>query len=1060
MRIKKIKTDAKDINKIIHCADIHIRNWKRHKEYKSIFKKLDLDLAQLADERTIITVGGDIAHAKTDMSPELIDIMSLFFRTLTKHAPTIVIAGNHDANLNNANRLDAITPVVDLLKDPNLFYLKDTGLYRLDKLVFSVFSVFDSPDKYIKASEIPDKYTKIAMYHGTVGNSITDTGMHLTSGLDISAFEGYDYGLLGDIHKRQFLRSDLNVFFPGSLIQQNFGESYDNHGYAVLNLETKENFFVDIPNDYGYCTIKIEDGKLPPKEELDSLNLTQSTSLRVKTTKTSPSQLKKALSHLRSEYRVKPTIVQNIDKVGGFRAAGSIGEYACVDAWNVEYQNTLIKQQLEGLGKSEEEINSIIDINRKLHKALPTKDHVRNVVWNPKWFKFSNMFSYGEDNVFNFENKQGVYGLFAPNHRGKSALLDAMCFCLFDESFRASKADEILNINKNSFSCEFAFELDGVEYHIRRTSSTNKYGPQKGKQRVDVDFWYLKKDGSSVSLNGEQRRDTNKIIQSYIGTFNDFVLTSLSLQNSNTNFVDKKQSERKDMLANFLDLDVFDHLYELASNEIKASNVLLKEYEKQDFQTRLGDEERIHKTLLEKYENTTKTAKLFESELKTKKSSVSAIREQIIDVGHEDTSIDALIAEEKATLDKIKQNDAELVRLDKVIQDGEKELKRCVGLLSNLNESEIKQKASQMETSKKNLQNVNHKLEKIEISVKHNLTKLDHLAKHEYDPNCKYCVNNDFVKDAKNTQKSLEEQKIEVNRLIKERETLTTILQDSDAIKKTADEFEDLTTKVKKYQREIDFARSQKDYTLELATNSKDKLTTLTKRKENYYNNEKAIEANKRLREEIDNINKEIEKLEEEYKHLLDKKQDEYAKIQVADNTIKELEGRIQHMQSLSDDVEGYNTYLSIISRNGIPYNLISKALPHLQEYINSILTTVGSFTLELETDGKNVNVLIDYDGRKWPLELASGMEKFLAALAIRVALIKISNLPRPNFIAIDEGLGVLDANNLNSMHMFFSSLKDYFDFTLIISHIDVVRDMVDKVIDIDRKENFSYINN
>ena len=87
-------------------------------------------------------------------------------------------------------------------------------------------------------------------------------------------------------------------------------------------------------------------------------------------------------------------------------------------------------------------------------------------------------------------------------------------------------------------------------------------------------------------------------------------------------------------------------------------------------------------------------------------------------------------------------------------------------------------------------------------------------------------------------------------------------------------------------------------------------------------------------------------------------------------------------------------------------------------------------------------------------------MEKFIASLAIRIALIKISNLPRPDFIAIDEGLGVLDSSNLNSMHMFFTNLKDLFNLTLIISHIDVVRDMVDKVITIDRKDGLSYINN
>ncbi len=85
-------------------------------------------------------------------------------------------------------------------------------------------------------------------------------------------------------------------------------------------------------------------------------------------------------------------------------------------------------------------------------------------------------------------------------------------------------------------------------------------------------------------------------------------------------------------------------------------------------------------------------------------------------------------------------------------------------------------------------------------------------------------------------------------------------------------------------------------------------------------------------------------------------------------------------------------------------------------------------------------------------------MERFVSSLAIRVALIKITNLPKPNFIAIDEGLGVLDSSNLNSMHMLFNYLKDMFKFTLVISHIDVVRDMVDNILTIDRRDDLSYI--
>jgi len=164
-------------------------------------------------------------------------------------------------------------------------------------------------------------------------------------------------------------------------------------------------------------------------------------------------------------------------------------------------------------------------------------------------------------------------------------------------------------------------------------------------------------------------------------------------------------------------------------------------------------------------------------------------------------------------------------------------------------------------------------------------------------------------------------------------------------------------------------------------------------------------------------------------------------------------------MQELADKQVAYDQYCRAICKDGIPYVLISKAVPYIQDYANNILNQIIDFTIELETDGKNINAFIVYDDAKWPLEFSSGMERFMASLALRIALIKITNLPKPDFIAIDEGLGVLDSSNLNSMHTLFTYMKDVFRFTLIISHIDVVRDMVDNIITIDKQGDFSHIN-
>jgi DNA repair exonuclease SbcCD ATPase subunit len=59
----------------------------------------------------------------------------------------------------------------------------------------------------------------------------------------------------------------------------------------------------------------------------------------------------------------------------------------------------------------------------------------------------------------------------------------------------------------------------------------------------------------------------------------------------------------------------------------------------------------------------------------------------------------------------------------------------------------------------------------------------------------------------------------------------------------------------------------------------------------------------------------------------------------------------------------------------------------------------------------------------------------------------------------VDEGFGALDASNMSMIHSLFDYLKSNFDFIIIISHLDAMRDMVDKQLEIKKINGFSNIN-
>ena len=222
--------------KIAHIADTHIRNLKYHYEYKIIFSQI---YETLRNEKVDYIVHcGDIAHTKTQISPEFVEMASEFFYNLGEIAPTYIILGNHDGNLKNSSRQDAITPIINALDHDNLHLLKNSGETDIgDDVVLNVLSVFDE-DNWTDPTD--DSKINIALYHGAVQYSRTDAGYSMTHGdHDVSIFDAFDYAMLGDIHQRQHLDDKRTIWYAGSTVQQNFGET-DDKGILIWNIKNKK----------------------------------------------------------------------------------------------------------------------------------------------------------------------------------------------------------------------------------------------------------------------------------------------------------------------------------------------------------------------------------------------------------------------------------------------------------------------------------------------------------------------------------------------------------------------------------------------------------------------------------------------------------------------------------------------------------------------------------------------------------------------------------------------------------------------------------------------------
>ena len=1043
MEIKKIQSTISKIDKIFHVSDIHIRTLKRHTEYREVFQNMFDYINSNATKNSIAVVTGDIVHSKLDMSPELIQMLINFFKGFT--IPTIVILGNHDMNLNNMHRIDAVSPILDVIDNKNIYFIRDNGLFEFGGITWNHMAVDITPENYIQAKDFDATY-KIALHHGAVNTAKTDIGYQISNEhVTVDTFKGHDLTLLGDIHKpAQFLDANRTIAYPGSLIQQNHGEVLD-HGILVWDVENRRADFVEIPNDYGYVTIETLGSSIVASPH----RIPNKPRIRIKFNETSASDMKRLIATIRKKYNVQDITIQRTITSTNSTSATSI---SIGNVRDVEYQNTLLTDyiNINFPQATTQELDTVRHINRTINSKLPAVESIRHTTWHPISFEFENMFSYGDNNILNFENLSDVCGLFAANTSGKSSLLDAITYTIFDKCSKTGKANEVLNNKKTTFKGIFKFEMNGIQYTIERRGTKKK----EKHVKVDVDFYT-----DTENLNGEERSDTNKSIRRYLGTYDDFILTAFSLQADNNNFIEKSQKERKDLLSQFLDITVFEQLYQLAADEIKETAGKLKTYKKTDFAEIIIHSDDIITKNQNKIQKLEQSEGALQETRNTLQEKIVLLIETKLPTTYDGPNINAL--------NKIEQNLESLIeQLQEDIEISETSITSISAIISkartNISKINIKSVTSKLQKLQE-LQDQQHglmlQITEQQRTCNEKQQKIDHLNTHQYDPNCKYCTSNIFVQDAIQARTTINTDQELLNSLQIESlnyQSKISMLTEFKAINQTYNELmADITTNINLRERS---KLQQQILESDLQTRESE-LETCLDRQELFRKNETAIKHNETVDELINTCKSEIIVCTTDIKLIQEQIKNMHGAIEVAKTHKSIALENLEKYQQLEIEFKAYEYYLDSVKRDGIAMELVVKALPKIEVEINNVLNQIVEFNMVLNTDGKNINGYIIYDeDNYWPLELTSGMEKFIASLAIRIALINVSALPRPNFIAIDEGWGSLDAEHISAVVNLFEYFRTKFDFSIIISHVDSMRDMVDNLIEVNKINGYSKI--
>ena len=1010
--------------KIAHVSDIHIFHSKRHEEHRKLIRELAKTLKE--EKVDLIYVGGDVQDSKSKLSPEQLELVNFFFYALSEIAPMIVIMGNHDTNLQAKSRLDSLTPIISNIQSTNpIYYLRDTGTYHLFGIDWLVWSRLD--DKNPLEGFKKEHYT-IGCYHGPITGAKTDSGYDKFSAtMSEKDFELCDSVMLGDIHKTQFFRS-RQIAYSGSLIQYKIDES-ERKGILIWDWdETEKNYdprFVRIHNDFGYKTFNVSD--LDAFDVNKVVLLTNEFVCRLLYTGDETTYSFTKFNEIRKQ--VKSKIPNQILIQKRFSKRKSISPLK-----NLTSSKDFFIDYFDKFGIDKAIVKELKKVDQHYESLIDSTDYQVGEYFI-KELEIHNFLCFGSHNIIDFEDIKGLVGLFAKNGYGKSSLFHSIMFCLFNKTPKDSKGSFNL-INDQLDEVEGCFVqikllINGIIWRVKRNIVPKRDG-SGASIRLEV---YEGEEEKPRHL--ESRPQTDKqVLQPLLGDENIFLTTVLSSQKDPTEFVDNENFKRLDLVIKFLGILLYDSKFKLVDKDLKQ-------------------EETVRAIMWEMLEKLTSRTEL-EKSLDTLNFEIDFDNTEICEL--EKIIKEDLIEHKKNTkhLSKLsligtvkteEQLKEDLASTKKLSEDDIKTLKQCKELRTEL--------LRRWNTDDRLIGKLNEwklvrgdKIKEEAISIFRaeiiNLkTQLDSKSSTIECPNCNH------------TWHTVDKEKIKVD--------IESKTKSMEILKKEIEIYNTEQEKISKLQEEIkEINRS--------VISLEDKIPTLEKKVIEIQSQLKIIEVNKNKIIEKDSYEKVIKKLNDKLEKNRERKTSlettnaiRVEQIKGIEEKIKFYDDKIIELREKDNLINNLTLYKSAMHRTGIPSMVLQNFIPLINYEVNSHIGDLFDSSIEFELDENSLNVYYIKENLnktvKRNVAQACGQESAVINLAIRAALTKMSLLPKPSLLLLDELFSVLDPENLEKMHELVMKLKDQYQNIILITHTEEIKDWPEYFIKLHQTSGITSIN-
>ena len=1041
------------MTKIIHVSDIHIRNSKFHSEYEHVFNQLFEHVEREKPDFVVMT--GDLAHTKTNLSPEYFDLARWFYARLLESfdGKVVSILGNHDFSLSNKTRLDAISPVITSFEDEErerLPFLRKSGEMVFGDVCFNCLSILDEKN-WIKPTD--ESKINIALFHGPVQGSKTDIGWEMENERYTTAmFDEFDYAFLGDIHKaNQSMDREGKIRYPGSLVQQNFGEDLVK-GYLLWTIHDKERYeckFVGLDNPKPFVTVQIDADK-----SFDESELKPGCKIRI----ISPHHQSYELDEMKEDLktRFKPSILIHPNKA----STDHVGEdpllqEAQTDLRNIGVQESLIKSFLKDQKINDDLMEEILRINKETtNTILGQEDVQRNSHWNVKSLEWYNLFKYGKDNKINFNNLRGIVGIFGKNRSGKSSVVDALLLTLFGTYSKPSRQlINAINMRETLAAGRVVLDIDGKEHVITRRLLKNG-----GKAKSELKF-----SSEDAQLEGTSRKDTDKIIQRRLGSYDDFKSTAMASQFDFLNFVNEGGTKRKQILGRFLDLDLFERKFKIAHEESKFLKQSLAKIKELDFNEEIKHAQLEHKCEVE-------SIKALQDRLVVNEAVGESVRGLIEGLEREISMHNVLpfelhqLKQQAKQLETRYQSSMERLATEETTLGKRRDNLRKASSFRSSNKKRYmisKQVLVEIEEIKREIRKNEQEISVLERKLKNDESKMNFFENKPCGSQFPGCL---FIQDAQRVLDGyFAESKAEREALMMRNEELAALLErhDHNSIERFCQNYEESLRAIENEEHEIEKAE------LKIVSLQNSIKSILEKQAEVRSNTDECIKNEEEMKF-VEEKRQQVRKHKRNLSQNLNEKEKLQRQLMDAQLQKGKLEQKIQHLQQQKQDVKemkkkyaAYDLFKKCVHSNGIPFSIIKQKLGVINREIKRCIEDVYDFEVFFRDEGKNLNIFLrDEEGNELLLDaMCSGSEKMIASMAIRLALTNISSLPKPDVFILDEPATALDSELLQNFSKLLLMLKNNFKCVMMISHMEALKDACDMIIEIENNDGYARVN-